>query len=351
MGDNDTRVLAVDVGAGTQDILVHQEGIPPENNVKLVVPSQTVIVGRRIRGATAEGKDIFLVGSLMGGGASSDAIRDHLAAGMRVYATPQAAKTVRDDLAQVRAMGVIVTDESPSGEIESIATRDVDLQAIGSALGQFGVSLPERRAIAVQDHGECFTCGQREFRFRMWRSFLAEGGRLIDLAYALAPPHLTRMRAVQMDVPSAVVMDTAGAAIWGALEDPRVAAHRAEGLTIVNIGNEHTLGVLVRGERVFGLFEHHTSLVNATSLADHVDRLMTATLTHQEVYGVGGHGCEIHPDYRSEGGNPFGFVALTGPNWALADGLGYRRAAPHGDMMIAGCFGLVAAARHLWRSG
>jgi len=154
------------------------------------------------------------------------------------------------------------------------------------------------------------------------------------------------MRAVRADAPGAMVMDTAGAAIWGALEDEQVAVHCREGLIVVNLGNEHTLGVLVQGERAWGLFEHHTGSMSREKLADYVARLRLGTLTNNEVYGDGGHGCCIHPDYRASAG--FRFVTITGPNRRIADGLGYYRAAPHGDMMMAGCYGLVAAAKRRW---
>lgn len=338
----DERILAIDVGAGTQDILVYEPGVSVENSVQMVLPSQTVVVGRRIQQATAQGRDVFLTGNLMGGGASVRAIQAHLDAGHRVYATPLAAKTIRDDLEQVRAMGVLLVDVPPESAMP-VATRDVNLEAIGRALAEFEVPLPARYAVAVQDHGECFGCSQREFRFQLWEQFLQRGGRLVDLAYTNPPTCLTRMRAVQADLPGAVVMDTAGAAIWGALQDEAVAARRAEGVVVVNVGNGHTVGALVQGERVWGLFEHHTGRMTTAKLGDYVERLRLGTLTNTEVYDDGGHGCQVQESYRRADG--FRFVALTGPNRQLADGLGYYPATPHGDMMIAGCFGLVAAAQ------
>jgi hypothetical protein len=40
-------------------------------------------------------------------------------------------------------------------------------------------------------------------------------------------------------------------------------------------------------------------------------------------------------------------VAVTGPHRRLARGLGYHEAAPHGDMMLAGSWGLVEGVKLL----
>lgn len=55
------RVLAIDVGTGTQDILLFESGRTIENNFKLVMPSPTVIVAGRITRATALGQSILLL--------------------------------------------------------------------------------------------------------------------------------------------------------------------------------------------------------------------------------------------------------------------------------------------------
>ena len=56
------RILAIDIGAGTQDILLFEEDASIENSVQLVLPSPTVQVARQIRRATDEGHDIYLTG-------------------------------------------------------------------------------------------------------------------------------------------------------------------------------------------------------------------------------------------------------------------------------------------------
>ena len=96
-----SRVLAIDVGAGTQDILLYESSKPVENCVKMILPSQTSLVAGKIRQATAEGYDIFLTGNLMGGGPCVSAMKRHIRAGFSVYATPLAAKTIRDNLGRI----------------------------------------------------------------------------------------------------------------------------------------------------------------------------------------------------------------------------------------------------------
>ena len=73
MIDLNNTLIAIDVGRGTQDILVYEPGRVIENSIKLVLPSPTVIVAERIREATAAGRPVFLEGFLMGGGANTRA--------------------------------------------------------------------------------------------------------------------------------------------------------------------------------------------------------------------------------------------------------------------------------------
>jgi uncharacterized protein (DUF1786 family) len=276
-------------------------------------------------------------------------MKRHLRAGYAVYATPRAALTIRDNLDQVRERGYTILEEGEeppdAPDVLTLRTRDVDLDVLRHALAPFGVAIPETVAVAVQDHGECLTGSNRQFRFQLWRQFVEGGGRMIDLAYREPPPCYTRMLAVERDAPGAVVMDTGPAALWGILQDDEAAAHREEGFILINVGNQHTLGVLLRGERILGLFEHHTVLIDRVKLKRLVEDLRAGMLTNDAVYADNGHGAYVHPDYVPGGG--FDFVAVTGPQRQIADDLGYAFAAPYGDMMLTGCFGLVAATQRL----
>lgn len=333
-------ILAMDIGSGTQDVLLYDPDVPIESCVKMVLPSRTTILAGRIARITEEKKPIFLTGNLMGGGPCVGAIMRHLQAGLPVHATELAAKTIKDDLDVVREKGVVITEEAPPGAAK-VKMRDIDLDALKSALARFDVELPSRYAVAVQDHGHSPNMSNRRFRFQHWRNFAEEGGHIENLAYLHIPPYMTRMVAVQRDLPGAMVMDTGSAAIWGALSDAAVESRRDEGILMVNIGNQHTVGALVQGERILGLFEHHTRILNPLALKDHIEKFKAGDLTDETVFNNGGHGAYINPQYRER--RPFRFVTVTGPQRKMASGLGYYFSAPNGDMMLVGCFGLVNA--------
>ena len=106
------QILTVDVGTGTQDVLLFDSERELENCFKLVLPSPTVVVADRIRTATAQRKRLVLHGVTMGGGPCHWATMDHVRAGLAAFATPDAARTFDDDLDAVAEMGIqVVSDD------------------------------------------------------------------------------------------------------------------------------------------------------------------------------------------------------------------------------------------------
>ena len=339
MSNLNKRILAVDVGGGTQDILVYDSSVPMENCYKMILPSQTVVLARKIRKFTDENKSIFLHGHLMGGGPCVRAVRNHLNKGLKVFAAPEAAKTIKDDPQKVRSLGVEIVNSAPLG-VETLHMGDIDLGSLKNIFNSFEVEMPEMFAVAVQDHGETLEMSNRLFRFKHWERFIKTGGQIKNLAYYKIPSYLTRMQSVQKMLPGALMMDTCSAAVWGALEDNEIAEHRENGLTLINMGNQHTFAVLLRGSKIYGLFEHHTGILNSSEIDYYVKKLQKFTLTHDEVFNSGGHGCYISEEVQGD----FSFTAVTGPQRHLTRELGFYPAAPYGDMMLTGPFGLVSAA-------
>jgi uncharacterized protein (DUF1786 family) len=259
-------------------------------------------------------------------------------------------------------MGIQVVSEDEAGRLpESVLRlqlRDFDFAAIAAAFDRFGVSLKGLAAIAVAvfDHGNSPPeISDRQFRFDYLDQRLRTENRLSAFAYRSEdiPPIMTRLEAVAQsarldlspeleDVPL-VVMDTAPAAVLGATFDPRVTVRPR--LLVVNVGNFHTLAFRLGPSGIEGLFEHHTGLLDLPRLELLLRRLADGSLRHADVFDDHGHGALIyHPEPLPMHQAGFG-VVVTGPRRNLLRGSALRPyfAVPFGDMMISGCFGLLAA--------
>jgi len=360
------RILAVDVGTGTQDILLFESGKTIENCFKMVMPSPTVIVAERIKRATERGQPILLTGVTMGGGPCHWAARDHALAGFAVAVTPQAARTFDDDLTMVEQMGFeIINDaeaelrkENPT--IVPIELQDFDATVIIGALKSFDVDPGvDAMAIAAFDHGAA-PPGVSDRRFRF--DFIAKTVHRNPVPSAFAypaqdtPADLTRLRSISTSAPCylhisgsyplapVVLMDTGSAAVLGALEDPLVRSQHES--LICNIGNFHTLAFHLAQERIVGIFEHHTGEINRAQLEQMLIKLADGTLTNEEVFNTSGHGALILDNaFRNGVSSDFPFLAVTGPRREMLreSSLHPYEATPHGDMMLAGCFGLLRA--------
>jgi uncharacterized protein (DUF1786 family) len=343
------RILAVDIGTGTQDILLFNSAEPVENSFQLIMPSPTQIAAGRIRRATALHRPVALTGTVSGGGPCHWALEDHLRAGLAAYATPEAAATFDDDLDAVRSQGVTVVsaDEIRNADAESVTLMDLDLGAIRAALAAFDVSGGfDGVAIGCLDHGASPPgYSDRLFRFEHLRRVVEARNDLRAFACLPGelPDYLTRARAVVAcagnDAP-VVFLDTGPAAALGALQDETV-----RGLTeqvVMNLGNMHALCFHLRGTRVISLYEHHTGEISTDQVVAFTQGLIAGTLTHEDIFGSKGHGAYYT---GSPATNLSPVVAVTGPQRGKVRGsaLNPYFAVPHGDMMISGCFGLLWA--------
>jgi uncharacterized protein (DUF1786 family) len=114
----------------------------------------------------------------------------------------------------------------------------------------------------------------------------------------------------------------------------------------------HALAFHLEGTRIIALYEHHTGEITAEQIEDFSTRLVTGDLQHEEVFKSNGHGVfyatETAPQVMrrppaSDDQRPM--VAVTGPqrHRIRNTSLNPYFAAPHGDMMLSGCFGLLVA--------
>lgn len=339
------RLLAIDIGTGTQDILIYDKNEYIENCIKIILPSYTTILKRKVEKATEERKDIFFCGSLMGGCPLSSSVKKHLNAGYRVYSTPEAAKTFKDNPDRVREWGIEIVKDRPERTL-SIELSDLNLDILAKSLAPFSIELPSIVAVAVQDHGECLEGSNRKFRFNHWKNFLEEGGELSALIYRDPPSYFTRMLSIKKTLKSeSFFMDTGPAGIMGAFCDSMVAKWKNRGVVIVNIGNQHFIASMVKENRILAILEHHTREMDQDKVENIINRFKSKDITDEEVFSERGHGVYYIKDLIEDtSGWP---VVVTGPKRKMALNKEFYFAVPHGDMMLSGCFGLVEALKEL----
>jgi len=362
------KILSVDIGTGTQDIFLYDSNLDIENGFKLVLPSPTMMVHRRLKQTLHTRTPILLTGHQMGGGPSAWAIEEVARAGIPVYMTPNAARTLNDELDKVEKLGIKIVSEEESKklalnnveglEIKSLELMDFDFKLISKTFMDYGVALNDLGAIAVAvfDHGNAPAgVSDRLFRFDYLDERIRQHNSLSSFAFLSSdiPKIMSRLQSVadsagELPCPL-VVMDTAPAAILGADFDPVVAKRKQK--IICNVGNFHTLAFRLGENGIEGVFEHHTGEIDLPKLESLLRRLADGSLKHQDVFDDMGHGALMYTDEVFEFGKDDFDVVVTGPRRSMFGRGGSRPAptlrpyfaTPFGDMMIAGCFGLLAA--------
>ncbi|MCK4885519.1 hypothetical protein KAS24_05540, partial [Candidatus Bathyarchaeota archaeon] len=245
------KILAIDIGAGTEDVLLYDDTKRSiENCIKMVLPSPSQVFAAKVKTATRQGNDLFVKGDTIGGEPFSHALKRHIEAGFKVSMTENASYTVRNNLDQVKELGIeIVEDSGPEKfEGETIVLEEVNIEKLHGLLKHFGETFSDIDfvAVAVQDHG-VFPDGiaNRRFRIKKMRELLEKNPNPEAFAFMEneIPPYYPRMKsavhASKRQLPSArvLVMDTSPDAILGCLMDPVV--ENVDPILAVNVGNGH----------------------------------------------------------------------------------------------------------------
>jgi uncharacterized protein (DUF1786 family) len=341
------KILSIDVGSGTQDIMLYDSDESIENSSKMVLPSPTRIIAERIR---KHKNDLFLSGETMGGGSVNTAIKNHLRKGYKVIMTEDAARTINDNLNLVESLGVHITpNDEKNVDISEMKLKDVDLNAIKEAFNQFDVELDfDYIGVAVQDHGFMPGMGNRNFRFMKIKEKLNVPRKPEEFAYFNSVPnYFTRMKAVLKTLKgyNTVLMDSKFAAISGITYDDYV--KNLDSYIALDIGNGHTLAASVFEGKISGVFEHHTGMLTTNKLINFIEKLALGVLTHEQIHGDGGHGAWI-----AEAIDGLEYVVATGPKREILKKTDFKvhYATPAGDVMMAGPVGLINAINYKKKS-
>jgi len=335
------KILAIDIGAGTEDILLFDPTKNIENCISLVLPTPSKVLAEKLKKIQG---NVFIHGDTIGGGSLAGAILRHLKKGHRVVMEEPAAYSIRNDLDEVRSMGIEVGGKPGSEDFQDFEIREFDLPLLKGFLANFGEDLHvDVIALAVQDHGVApKQVTDRAFRFENLEGMLRRDNRPESFHFLgdAVPSYLLRMRsavrAVQrsFSVP-VLVMDTAFSAILGCMGEVTGPS------LVVNVGNGHTIAALVIRKRIEGLYEHHTHELTPQRLEEDLRRFVRGALTKKEVFDANGHGVVTLTPYDRKVS-----VIVTGPNRDLVKGtsLKFVFAAPGGNTMMTGPVGLVKAA-------
>ncbi len=347
------KILALDIGTGTLDVLLYDSRRNIENCVKLVLPAPHLLFAAQVQEATQQQRDLFLTGDVIGGGALTPALRNHLKQGLRVVMTEQAAYTVRNNLDAVCELGIEI-GQIPFTNFQGTTIRleEVTLTPIRKFLSYFNEPLDDLDAIAVavQDHGVSPNgMSNRQFRIQTLQSLLTPNSRPENLVFIdeEVPSYFLRMRSAakaskrhlsNLDV---YVMDTSPAAILGCLADINVKEDAT--ILVVNVGNGHTMAALVKKNTIVGVMEHHTHLLTPQKLEHLLTEFANGTLSDQMIFEDNGHG--LFYLEKAPGFSQIETIAGTGPNRAMLSktALPIHYSAPGGDVMLTGPIGLIEA--------
>ena len=321
------KILAIDVGTGTEDILLYDSEKEIENSMKLVIPSPHLTIGQMISECES---DIYFDGVIMGGGKIKDRCLEHMEKGYKVAFEDLAARTIRDNIDQVKSYGFEVVEEnayekdSAYSNYTKISLKDVDVNHLIEIFSSFDLDLKvDELIVAVQDHGYSEDMGDRDFRFEKIKEKLPEPKE----------PETFAMEAEE--VPKF-------ASIAGVCYDKEVL--KLNSFVVMDIGNGHTTVASIEDGKIQGVFEHHTRDLTPQRLEELVLALADGTIKHEDVHGEGGHGAfALNPISKLEK------VIVAGPKRALIEGtdLDYYHAAPGGDVMMTGTVGLVKSMEFL----
>jgi len=343
-----SRILAMDIGAGTQDILIFDTDT--QEHFKIVMESPTRIIGKMIAGLD---EDLFVFGETMGGGPVTKSLKKQIRK-RKIYITPRAAATIHNDLKKVEDQGFILVDGDQNAfpELENlfkVELGDLDKTRLENLLD--AMSIPREfdfLLLALQDHGFS-PCGvsNLDFRNHFFAQRIEENPVPEHFLYSSneLPKFFTRMHASlrlarALPAKEIFIMDSGMAAILGASQDE--STRGIDTFLVLDIATSHTLGAIIDKGEIAGFFEYHTRDITQKKIEELIVRLAEGDISHQKILEEGGHGAYLR---KAPGFSSIKAFIATGPKRSLLKNSSFdiRFGSPLGDNMMTGTIGLVEA--------
>jgi len=345
------KILTIDIGAGTMDILHYDT--ETKRSYKAVVQSPVMYLAQKVKKTPGS---LIITGCEMGGGSFTNEIKKK-AEKEKVIMSASASATVHHSIERVESLGItVVSDEKAESLLEegnktAIISQDLDWNRIKEIVGRFGMDLSfDCIGICAQDHGRAPNgVSHLDFRQTIFKPLLDKSPFPHTLLYKQdeIPECMNRLRAIEQtakNIPAedVYVMDSGFAAILGASLD--LAARNEETIVVLDIATSHTVAATVQQRQIAGYFEYHTRDISAEKIEDLIPKLCDGKIEHKEILKQGGHGAYLN---KSVGYKKVKKIIATGPkrNLLRTARLPITFGAPFGDNMMTGTVGLLEAIR------
>lgn len=346
-----SRLLMVDIGAGTMDILYYDTDT--DLHFKAVVKSPVRTIAEKTAGIPG---NLVLTGNEMGGGPITDVLKQR-AKVAEVVMSVSAAATLHHDLDTVRKWGIEVVEDPQADELRvaenytSVILGDLEVDRLQGIVEGFGVPFDfDTVAVCAQDHGVPPPgISHLDFRHTMFTTLLEKAPYPQTLIFKAeeVPETMNRLRSIAkraeaLPTKEIYVMDSGIAALLGGSMD--ILLKGRDRAVILDVATSHTVGGTMRGDEIAGFFEYHTQDITVGRLEQLVVDLCNGNLDHGQILKEGGHGAYLR---TTIGFDSVDVIVATGPKRRLVESskLPIEFGAPFGDNMMTGTVGLLEATR------
>ncbi len=346
-----SRILTVDIGAGTMDVLCYDT--ESGQHYKAVAKSPVFSVAEKAKSLAG---NLLITGTEMGGGPLSQVLKQR-AQEAEVIMSISAAATVHHNLEKLRSWGIKIVEDAQAEDLghgeeyNTLTTADLEVDRLEHIMKGLGLPFTfDVVGLCAQDHGRAPKgVSHLDYRHNIFKPKLDENPFPHALLYKNdeIPATLSRLGCIAesakvLSTDEIYVMDSGMAAILGASLDSR--ARLEERLLILDVATSHTLGAALEKGELAGFFEYHTSDVTLERLEDLLIRLADGKLEHKQILEEGGHGAYIR---KAFGFGAVKIIVATGPkrNLVHKSQLPIVLGSPLGDNMMTGAVGVLEAIR------
>jgi uncharacterized protein (DUF1786 family) len=335
---------------------------------RMVLPSPSTVLARRVMETTEKCRDIFLSGPFMGHD-FLPALYAHIRQGCRTAMEETNVADLFGTVEEAVDAGLEILSACPDG-YAFLPTGDADMAFWTGFCRMLSMPEPSVTLVAVPEMGYIALArgeiGNEQCPgfMLMWRKILSkysgpgmeaateQGAPPSAFLLSDVPESLSRLFAVRQST-GGLVMESGVAALLGMLShEEALTRSYLQGVTLLYLENGHVSAALVWWGRIFGLYEHHIPKDGADSaflertLHD-LKEFRLGWLPDETVHASGGHGTAFAYLAPEAEGFPMTYVFGTGKELFT----GHARMVDYKYGTYTGCLGLFHAAAQLEETG